>query len=405
MKALNYCIGGLLLLGVNSAYSQIDDLKINTNRHCSFSGKDWDDELYVYPLNPNITQYVEEILEASSTDMNFTLLQSNVENVAAVFDTTTGLRYLLFSPDYMYRARTKLQKYGPLVHEIAHHVLEHSLDSRYRQVEELEADEFMGYILCRIGGITMLESVFKLIEVLPGSYFQSGQLEQRKQAIEAGWRRAENFISLNSSGFETDPDRDAFLLARFDFPPCCSSLPLSRQYFSQASRLGDVAGKLEMALKSRGYYYRKFMSVPNGFALVTQMEQYRSDFTCWPDEKRWSTVPVHESFKGFVNYISRLVYGEKALYRVFVFVVTNRGYGIDGAKVTKDEAAKWFNRARSCLPASIADDPFSSDYYVDALVYEFVVPQSNRVASQRCPTIDTEKHLRNAGILDALKRR
>jgi hypothetical protein len=404
MKTLNYCIGGLLLLFVNSAYSQVDELTINTNQHCSFSGKDWDDELYVYPLNPTITQYVAEILEASGAEMNFTLLQSNVENVAAVYDTITGIRYLLFSPNYMHRARTKLQKYGPLAHEIAHHVLEHSLDSRYRQVEELEADEFMGYIFGKIGGITMLESVFKLIELLPGSYSQTGQLEQRKQAIEAGWRRAENYISLNSSSFETDPDRDAFLRARFDFPPCCSSFPLPRQYFGPARKLGEVAKKLEIALKSRGYYYRKYMSVPNGFALVTQMEQYRSDFTCWPDEKRWSTVPVHESFKGFVDYISRLVYGEKALYRVFVFVVTNRSYDTDRAKVTKDEAAKWFDRARSCLPASIADDPFSGDYYVDALVYEFVVPQSNRVASQHCPTIDTEKHLRNAGILDALQR-
>ena len=63
------------------------------------------------------------------------------------------------------------------------------------------------------------------------------------------------------------------------------------------------------------------MSVPNGFAIVTQMEQYNKDGSLMSGSTyRWVDYPAQESFSLSWNYIKSLIYPKKgysAIIRIY----------------------------------------------------------------------------------------
>lgn len=395
----------LSILPFNSAVKcqEIKELSIVGHKYCSFSGREWENELFQYPLNPKVEAWIQQILTAGGVKKNFTVIQANVENIAAVYDPYTGNRYLLYSQHFIENSATKLEVFGALAHEIGHHVIGHKMHQGDEKFEELEADEFMGYILA---GIAPLKESLTIIDLLP-SFNKNISDDERRMAIRSGWRRAELQMNINSAPFDTDPDREEFLKSSFPYPPppCCSPIPIERKYFQQANNLGKVAEKLCAVLNERGYRYRRYMSFPGGFALVTQMEQFNSDYYSLSGTNRWASLPVCETFDDFFDYFKRLIFAEKAFFRVFVFIVTDKTYKIKGNQVTKTEAESWFSSGVNKLPDSIAGTPYTDRISVEAIVYEFEVPQSNKKPLQKCPSIDTYKHLQVSGILSALNKK
>ncbi len=383
---------------------EITPLAISTNNHCLFSGTNWEYELYNYPVGLGIKSDVEKLLNLVETKQNFEIIQSNVENIAAVLDSNTHKRYLLYSKNFIEKTPNKVDVLVGIAHAISHHLNEHLLDTiKNRKAEELEADELMGYLLAQMPGVEQFD-IFEAIKKLPSSRPDLVTLTERMMAINAGWKRAEMYLTINSSSFNYDPNLEAFLTAKFPFPPppCCSPFKINNEVFFNNKTLGQVSNTLCAALSSKGYYYHRFMAVPNGFALITQMEQYLDDYSCRQDDHRWSSVPICDSFKGFFDYFLRLIQSEKANFRTFVFIVTKNAYSISGGNITKDEAIEWSKKGINKLPESIAKTPFTPDYSIESLVYEFEVPKSNRLPKQHCPNIDTFKHLKYSGIWDAI---
>lgn len=374
-------------------------LNIPTQNHCTFSGTVWEDELYRFDANPRVQIWIDEICQVGGVAQNFQVIQASVENIAAVFDPATNNRYLIFSQNFIEKA-TRLSVYAALAHEIGHHANEHTLTDVLREVEELEADEFMGYALAKLKGIGSLQETQKMKDDLPPSYPSVLTDEKRQKAREKGWKRAETALSINSAGFENDPDHQKFLKAQFPFPPppCCSPIELPRSNFGSANKLGDISNKLISSLNQQGYVYRTFLSVPDGFALVTQMEQYNNDYTHRVDENRWANAAIGESFIGYLDYFKRLLMPSKAYYRTFVFIVTTNVFSQQGQNVSKDAASEWYGRGINRLPKSIANIPYTEGVTVTALVYEFEVPESNRKPSQKCPSVNTQLHLEKSGI-------
>ena len=165
--------------------------------------------------------------------------------------------------------------------------------------------------------------------------------------------------------------------------------------------LGDVDNKLRSALDNKGYTQRSYFYVPNGFALVTQLEQYNAkDATIRNDGTRWLDYPKQEGFSGIMSYISSFIMPNKGYFRLFVFIVTNEPFGGSKQKVSKSEASAWLNQGFNKLPNAIKNAPYTEGYAVTVLVYEFEVPESNRKAKQVCPTplFDAQTHLKQAGI-------
>ncbi len=379
-------------------------ITFSTQEHCSFSGTAWEEELYRFPANPKVASWVLEILEAGGVSQNFELIQANVENIAAVYDVKTGKRYLLFSQNHLEKAATKLEVYAAFAHEIGHHVNEHTISEASRKGEEWEADYFMGYVLAKISGISALQEAERVIELLPTSHPQAVTNQERRQAIEEGWKAAQASFAIKSATFDYDPNREALLQAQFPFPPppCCSPITLPDYLFSSATHLGDLDKKLRAALGKTGFVYFKYMSVPNGFALVTQMEQYNANYTSRNDNKRWNATPVGANFAGYLDYFRRLLFPEKAYFRTFVFLVSTQDFNTKGKQVTKAEVGAWYGQGINRLPKTTASQIYNDDVKATVLVYEFEVPESNRRPTQKCPSINTLQHLKQSGLWQAL---
>lgn len=377
-------------------------LDIDAQKRCVYSGKTMDAELYRFPDSEQVIQMVKDIRELSEADNNFEVVQTNVENVSAVMDK--GKRYLLYSLDFIEKA-SSIEIYGALAHEIGHHANGHTFDENRRKIEETEADVFMGYILSK-KGFSQLQ-ITGLLKKLPSSY--NIPLGERDNNVYIGYNKADVSIEVNSHDNSLPWDNDnktntsGLAMPSFPFPPpsCYSRFEIPSTVFNNVKLLGDVDNKLRTAMDNKGYNQRSYFYVPNGFALVTQLEQYNvKDATIRNDATRWLDYPKQEAFSGIMSYISSFIMPNKGYFRLFVFIVTNEPFGGSKQKVSKSEASAWLNQGFNKLPTAIKNAPYTEGYAVTVLVYEFEVPESNRKAKQICPTplFDAQTHLRQAGI-------
>lgn len=369
-------------------------LPVNIQQRCVFSGGLMDEELYRFDDNGKVAEWVQEILDLGGAERNFQLVQTNVENVSAVLDGRT--RYLFYSLDFIQKA-SRVEVYGALAHEIGHHANQHTFAEGRRVIEESEADFFMGYFFSKKnipkGEIT------DFLRKMPSSYGIG--VSERLKAVLDGYDKANDALALKSKAFDHDPKLQDVLLPTFTFRPCYTTCDLPRTKFAGVKTLGKVDEKIRLMLDQQGYSNRSYFSVKNGFAVVTQMEQYNSkDATIRNDRTRWLEYPARDNFNGIMDYLVSIAVPNKGHFRVFVFVVQNEVFRASGDKVGKSEAAAWLGQGANRLPPAIANLAFTNDYVVSALVYEFEVPQSNWKAKQVCPTptFDARTHLVKAGM-------
>ncbi len=394
----------LLLLFFLAAASHLlpaqEVLELNIAHRCVYSGGTMDSELYRFPDSEKVTAWVKEICELGDAALDFQVVQTNVENVSAVLDSQQ--RYLLYSLDFVEKS-TPLEVIGALAHEIGHHANAHSLSAERRTIEELEADQFMGYVLSKKG--FPKADIEAFLRKMPSSYGVA--FEERRAAVWQGFDRADRAMQIKSLPFDNDPKLEAFTLPAFPWPPpsCNARYELPETSLVGLKTLGDVERKIRMALDATGYAQRSYFSVPNGFALVTQLEQYNGeDGSVRNDRTRWLDYPKKDNFGGVMDYLKSVVMPQKGHFRLFVFVATNQLFGGSAQRVSKEQATAWLGQGFNKLPGSLAAAPLSAGYDVTALLYEFVVPESNRKPEQTCPSplFDAKTHLMKSGLAATL---
>jgi hypothetical protein len=143
-------------------------------------------------------------------------------------------------------------------------------------------------------------------------------------------------------------------------------------YERAGSLLGHVDFALQRALNTGGYLTFSYYTVPEGFALATQLEQINEDRTPkQPARNRWSTelVPLNEFSLG--GYFKALFRANPGFFRVIVFVVTSQPFSESDATVSREEAIAWLDRGNKWLPERIKLRPFTPAHNVTALIYEF----------------------------------
>jgi len=172
------------------------------------------------------------------------------------------------------------------------------------------------------------------------------------------------------------------------------------------ANLENVAFTLQRALRASKYPKWSYSSVPNGFALVSQMEQIKVDGTPSPEPARWSADLPWVANMTLIEFIRALVNSPPGYYRVIVFIVTNRPWPRTGEKPTGGEAKKWLAEGFTWLPQSIGEMPYGPDYRTTALVYEFkkVSKDANAFLVDHSAT-SADDHLKKAGISEWLSRR
>jgi hypothetical protein len=207
---------------------------------------------------------------------------------------------------------------------------------------------------------------------------------------------------------EPDPTEDR--LPSFPWPPAAASAeaPIPWNWLrprTAAPTLGFAAAKLRDALKRASYSEYAFLGVPNGFAVISRMEQIQPDGK--PSNPRWSrniNVP-RVADVGLVGLIESLYKAPMGHYRVIVFVVTDAPRERSGQALGEAAMDDLLKRGRDELPATLAAKPYTERTKAVALIYEFAKASEQEAAKfVPNPPLDGKTHLSNAGILSELER-
>lgn len=148
---------------------------------------------------------LDQILNVIGASKRFVLQPcDNINN--AVATTYKGIRYILYDRDFMYSLDNG-NNWGNLfilAHEVGHHINGHSLDLvlyasevvepktlEQRRQQELEADEFAGFILAKLGGdISEANKIFlKISDNKDDTYSSHPSRDKRLNAVEIGYNK------------------------------------------------------------------------------------------------------------------------------------------------------------------------------------------------------------------------
>ncbi|RYZ24266.1 MAG: membrane-binding protein [Chitinophagaceae bacterium] len=136
--------------------------------------------------------YVQEIMNTVGLKPNFKVQAARIDNAAAV--VYGGQRYILYNPSFIDqlvgRTGNKWAAVSVLAHEIGHHLDGHTVTSAGSQPElELEADEFSGLVLHRMGAsLADAQAAMRTIAADAATRTHPGRSD-RLTAIARGWNK------------------------------------------------------------------------------------------------------------------------------------------------------------------------------------------------------------------------
>lgn len=143
-------------------------------------------------------QIAERIIDAIGLKANFEIQPANIENAAAV--VYGGKRYVLYNPTFISNlvktTGTEWAAISVLAHEVGHHLNGHTVTARGSQPAlELEADEFSGYVLRKMGAsLSQAQAAMKTLASARASRTHPGQYD-RLTSIEKGWNHADDQLA------------------------------------------------------------------------------------------------------------------------------------------------------------------------------------------------------------------
>lgn len=160
--------------------------------------------------------------------------------------------------------------------------------------------------------------------------------------------------------------------------PSSRSQPLNFRA-KNINTLADANQQLVNALSLAKYNQFDYYYVPNGFALVTPLEQIQTDGTPKNDPPRWNVkVQLSEDFS-FMNYLKALFMGEKGYYRIMVFIVTDKPFSF--TKSNTVSAIQKLSGGINGLPIELGEQPYTSNHKCTVLIYEFEKQNSSDATS------------------------
>lgn len=381
----------------------------NTAHHCIYTSLEFDGESYLLDNDAQIENIVNEICKATDTPMDFELIHASVASVSVVKDNNKY--YLLYSKYYC----TNLLKTNPillyavLAHEIGHIARKHQLDNIFRISEESEADEWMGRALYKLKNTNSINVAIPAIKQETFSYeiFFPGGLRER--IIRDGYHSEDGLARSkgNLGYFENKSNVDNSSLPVFELKGCPQFIDLPLGLFSKASYLKHINQQLISALDQMGYSQRKYYSVPNGFAILTPVEQISPQGDAIKGQARWQDYPSVGRFDGILDYLKSIIIPKPGYFRLFAFVVTDKNIKNEGGKVDKGQASDWLKEGGFWLPDPIANRAFTNNYHVGVFLYEFQATEAIKLLEERCNPnfLSIDSHLRQSGIMNALNKR
>ena len=150
----------------------------------------------------SMQEMVQQIINVIGDSENFELKEANVQNIEATISNKK--KYIVYNHTFITTVNTvtknKWSVIWLLAHEIGHHVKGHTSGAGGNHlVCELEADEFAGFILYKLGA-TLRESqnVMFFIAKAEASKTHPGR-SARLLAIEKGWNKAQSTQEITTT--------------------------------------------------------------------------------------------------------------------------------------------------------------------------------------------------------------
>ncbi|MCI5218088.1 MAG: hypothetical protein D3914_02590 [Candidatus Electrothrix sp. LOE2] len=169
--------------------------------------------------------------------------------------------------------------------------------------------------------------------------------------------------------------------------------------------LKNVAEKLETAFDQAGYSQRKYYQVPDGFALVSQLEQFNPDGTPKTPPDRWAANYLPPTIFSLTSYLRVLFTANPGRYRIIALIVTSQPFEENKEIVTREEAMGWLGGGMIVLPKSIGKQPYTDQHYCTAYIYEFEQPDKDKKPFFKpLSNLTGKDHLEKSKLWAALKK-
>ena len=205
--------------------------------------------------NQQARRIIQSIVAVVGLKSNFEIQAASIPNAAAV--VFNGKRYILYNPQFIAQLDQRAGKHWPsvaiLAHEIGHHLNGHTLTKNGSLPHnELDADEFSGFVLQKMGA--SLKDAQLAIEIAGNTRATHTHPAKadRLIAIEKGWQRSTNL----ANGKE---------IIAMDAEPAAPAPQIQQR--SQATTLADryIAFDVHFATEPSSKY---FVTVNNNFVKV-----------------------------------------------------------------------------------------------------------------------------------------
>ena len=165
---------------------------------CSYYGEHVNSNIIGFSSSAEAKNVVTDIIDVLGLQPKFEVRSANIPNAAAVI--ASGKRYILYNPNFINTinkaAGNKWASVAILAHEIGHHLNGHTLQAGgSRPNIELEADEFSGFVLRKMGAsLSEAQSAMKIAANHRATTTHPAK-DHRLTSIADGWYKAEYQIT------------------------------------------------------------------------------------------------------------------------------------------------------------------------------------------------------------------
>jgi hypothetical protein len=159
---------------------------------CNFYDDAVNADVYSFGSSAEAQSVVQNITSAAGLRPNFEIISYNVPNAAAVIQN--GIRYILYNPDFIshitQQTGSEWGSWAIMAHEVGHHLNGHTLQpGGSKPATELEADEFAGFAVQRIGG-TLDQALSPYMTMNADGSSTHPPRDARLDAVTKGWNSA-----------------------------------------------------------------------------------------------------------------------------------------------------------------------------------------------------------------------
>ncbi len=169
--------------------------------------------------------------------------------------------------------------------------------------------------------------------------------------------------------------------------------------------LRDVGTRLQRAFGQAGYLEHSFYAAPGGFAVVTRIEQMDDNGNRLRGSERFALPGTRTRDSLSSLLYSLFVNAPPGYYRYIVIVVSARPFATRNRLLDDEEALRRLRSGANSLTSVYSRVPFSDEYSVDALIYEFRWNGADGDVLMLEPgRVSPQDHLTRTGLARSVRR-